>query len=356
MKTHGGDIYTVSDKLGVRPEDCLDFSANLNPLGIPDGVRKAMVDSLEQVVYYPDPDNAALIGALSRRYGVKKEYLTAGNGAADLIFRLVYAVKPERALLTAPTFLEYGEALKQAGTEVDTFRLNREFEAGEELLDCLDRNTGMIFLCNPNNPTGLLTDRSLIRRLAKKAEEQEALLVLDECFLDFTGREEEYTMVPYLEEFPNMIVLKSFTKMFAIPGIRLGYCLCSDMSLTARIKAAGQSWSVNTVAAAAGKAALEETEFVAKSAAFVKAEREYLTGELKKLGIRVIPGTANYLLIQAEKCYSLYEKLLPYGIIIRRCCNYDGLDESYYRIAVKRHEDNRKLVGALNQMIKGENE
>ncbi|MBS6644938.1 MAG: threonine-phosphate decarboxylase [Clostridiaceae bacterium] len=354
MKTHGGDIYGVAASMGVRPEECLDFSANMNPMGIPGSVRDAMRESLEQVIYYPDPDCRALIQDLSGHYGVPEGFLLAGNGAADLIFRLVYGIRPEKALIPTPTFLEYEEALKQTKTQIIRLPLDENMEIPNDLPEHISEETELTFLCNPNNPTGILTGRDLIIRAAKKALEAGTILVLDECFLDFTGREEDYTMVPWLKEFPNMVILKSFTKMFSIPGIRLGYALCSDPDLIHRIRAAGQSWSVNTIASAAGRAALNEQEFVRISAAYVKEEREYLAGELKKLGIRVFPGQANYLLIQAENCPGLYDKMLRYGIMIRRCCNYDGLDGTYYRIAVRNHDENRRLTEALDQIIEGE--
>lgn len=354
MKTHGGDIYGVAASLGVKPEDCLDFSANMNPLGIPAGVRDAMKESLDQLIYYPDPDCALLVHDLGIYYGIPEKFILTGNGAADLIFRLSYAVSPKKALVTAPTFLEYEEALKQTKTQITQFRLNEKLEVTEDIIEAISDETSLMFLCNPNNPTGLLTSRELIIKLAEKAKRWGTVLVVDECFLDFTGREDEYTMVPYLEEFPNMVILKSFTKMFSIPGIRLGYALCSDLELVHRIRLAGQSWSVNTVAAAAGRAALAEREFVRQSAEYVRKERDYLIETLKKQGIRVFPGQANYLLIQVEGFPGLYHKMLRQGIIIRRCCNYQGLDETYYRIAVRKHEENKKLANALNQIIEGE--
>ncbi|WP_215695463.1 threonine-phosphate decarboxylase CobD [Clostridium sp. MCC353] len=354
MKTHGGDIFGVAAELGVKPEECLDFSANLNPLGVPKSVRDAMKESLDQVIYYPDPDCRELIHDLSGHYGVPEGYLLAGNGAADLIFRLVYGIRPSNALIPAPTFLEYEEALKQTKTRIIRLPLDENLEVPENLPEFISEEIDLVFLCNPNNPTGILTGRDLMIMAAKKAVETGTILVIDECFLDFTGREEEFTMVPYLKEFPNMVILKSFTKMFSIPGIRLGYALCSDPDLINRIRAAGQSWSVNTAAAAAGRAALKEVEFVRSSAAFIKEEREFLTGELKKLGIRVFPGQANYLFIQVKSCPGLYDKLLRYGIMIRRCLNYDGLDETYYRTAVRNREENKGLIKALKSIIEGE--
>lgn len=354
MKTHGGDIYTAARELGIRPEECLDFSANLNPLGIPAPVKQTMAESLDQAVYYPDPDSASLIRALSRRYGIREEAILAGNGAADLIFRLVYALKPSKALITAPTFLEYKEALLQAGSQVEVYSLDAGFELQEDILDRMDKDVKLMFLCNPNNPTGLLTGRELLLKIAKKAEENGIVLAVDECFLDFTGEEDGCTMTPWLGEFKNLLVLKSFTKMFAVPGIRLGYLLCENEELVQRIKAAGQSWSVNCVAEAAGLAALTQQEFIKKTASYIKEEREYLTACLEALNLRVIPGKANYLLIQAEKCPGLYHKLMERQILIRRCSNYDGLDETYYRIAVRTHEENEKLIGALRQVMKGE--
>lgn len=356
MKMHGGDLYGVAAQLGISPHQLTDFSANINPLGIPPAVSAAMTESLGRLNHYPDPDSADIIAAISNRYQVPQEFVMVGNGAADLIYRLIYAIKPKTALLTAPTFLEYQEALQQAGSKISYHRLTASagFELSEQILEEMTAELDLMFLCNPNNPTGLLIGRPLLEQILKKAARLKILVVVDECFLDFTGKENEQSLIGELKEYPNLIILKSITKMFAVPGIRFGYGFSSDLKLIHQINQAGQSWPVNLVAEAAAIAAMNESEFVKESIDYIRTERDYLAKELHHSGFYVYPGTANYLMIQSQRITGLYEKMLHRHIIIRRCCNYEGLDERFYRIAVKSADENRVFCQQLKEMIKSE--
>lgn len=353
MKTHGGDIFGIASELGVSKEACLDFSANMNPLGIPLNVIKAMKDSLNQTIYYPDPDSTELIEKISVKYQVDHSFVTVGNGAADLIYRLVYAVKPGKVLMPAPTFLEYQEALSQTGTDVRHYILHHDdgMKVGPAILNEVRADIDMIFLCNPNNPTGLLLEQELLHQIIQKARNLDILVVIDECFLDFTGREKECSMIRYLMEFPNLFLLKSITKMFSVPGIRFGYGFCANQDLNQRIKHAGQSWPINIVASFAAIAALEEDEFVETTVRYVTTERNYLIRRLKDMGVEVFPGEANYLLLFIPAVNDLYTQMLEQRIIIRRCCNYQGLDEQYYRIAVKTRRENKKFCDLLENIL-----
>lgn len=350
MKLHGGDIYGIAKEWNLRPEECLDFSANLNPLGTPSGVQEAMSHGLELVKYYPDPDCTELRELLSEKHSLPAAWIMIGNGAADLIFRLVYAAHPSKALIPAPTFLEYEEALKQIDTEICYWEMGNSFTITEDFLACMEPSHDILFLCNPNNPTGILIDSDLLKRIVDRARELDILVVMDECFLEFTGLENSHTMIPCIAQYPNIIIIRSFTKMFAIPGIRIGYALCANERLLIKIKKAGQSWSVNAVAAAAGAAALKEEAFRIKSIEYIKKEREFLKKALTAVGFFVYPGSADYLFFRADGCQDLYERLLQDKIIIRQCRNYRGLNHFYYRIAVKKHEDNRKLIQSIENI------
>lgn len=356
MKLHGGDIYGISEKTGIDPTEWLDFSANINPLGIPDGVMKAMVDSLSQTaLHYPDPDCRQLVSALGQYHGIPEDEILCGNGAADLIYRLVYALKPQKALVLAPTFMEYQEALAQVGTEVVIHHLDDTFYLTESILDDMAESIDMMFLCNPNNPTGLLIDQNLLHKVLMKAQKCGILVVLDESFVDFVENSQCVSMVKLLDTFPNLLILRSFTKFYAIPGIRLGYAMSSDRELLRKIKLAGQTWPVSSVAVAAGVAALHETEFQKLTIEYVAEARMELRDGLKKLGFRVLDGQADYLMFQVPYHQTddedLYEKLLQEQMIIRRCSNFVGLDETFYRVAVKKKEENQRLLEILEKIL-----
>lgn len=348
---HGGDICGVAEASGRNTAEILDFSANINPLGMPPGVREAIIESLDSSLNYPDPFCRGLKAALSEKLGQPENFILCGNGGADLIYRLVYATRPKRALVTAPAFAEYEEALNQTGTWIDFFPLGKTLEITEDYVDKLSVEHDMVFLCNPNNPTGILTPRSVVKKLLDKAKALDVRVCLDECFLDFVEHEEAYSAAGWLTEYPNLIILKSFTKMYAIPGLRLGYVLSADGELLNRMRLAGQPWSVSEPAQAAGIASLKAGGFREKTIALIDRERTFLKEQLEELGFRVCDGRANYLCFQAEGDETLADRLQAEGILIRRCANYHGLGGDYYRTAVRGHEENEELLACLKKVL-----
>lgn len=351
MKTHGGDVYGVAEEMGISVEECLDFSANINPLGIPVKVKAAMENAIAQSIHYPDPECRKLTQALKKHLHVKPETILCGNGGADILYRIVYAAKPKKAVLPAPVFLAYEEALRQVGAEIAYYCMDERMEVGEDILAMISEETDILFLCTPNNPTGLLISGEVLEAVLRRAADTGTRVVLDECFMDFVVEERRSSMIGDTDRYPNLVIVKSFTKLYGIPGIRLGYAVCSDPLFLQHMREAGQTWPVNSIAMAAGLAALEEEGFVRDSIAYVRREREWLAGELKSLGLQVYDGQADYLFFRAPGQADLYEKLLDERIIIRRCCNYVNLTPEHYRIAVKLHEENERLVKSLKMVM-----
>lgn len=349
---HGGDRKSEAARSGQAEEGILDFSANINPLGMPEGVRRAARESLDEAVHYPDPFCRELIRELSRCTGQKEERILCGNGGADLIYRLVFALKPKKALVTAPAFAEYEEALTQAGAWITFHELGKSLRVTESFVDKVTEDTDLVFLCNPNNPTGLLTEKELIRKLLARAKEKKARVCLDECFLDFVRGEENYSAADLLEEYPGLVILKSFTKLYAMPGLRLGYVLSADTELLEKMRRAGQPWSVSAPAQAAGIAALKEKDFREKTVSCVEQERTFLKEGLESRGYEVLDGKANYLCFLAPGEENLKERLLEKGILIRSCANYRGLGPEYFRTAVRTREENERLLKALSEKRK----
>ena len=203
----------------------LDFSANVSPLGLPEGVRRGIIAALSEAHRYPDPLCRTLRQRLGEREGLPPEQILCGNGAADLIFRGVLAVSPRRALITAPTFGEYEQALTLADCQVERFFLREEegFVLTSRLLEAITPGVEMVFLCEPNNPTGAVSDRQLLLEVLERCRQIGALLVVDECFGDFLEDQEAHTLRGQVGDFPNLLILKAFTKMYAMAGVRLGY-------------------------------------------------------------------------------------------------------------------------------------
>ena len=345
---HGGDWTGFLREYGREP---LDFSANISPLGVPEGVQAALRAAASRADRYPDPLCRDLRAAIGAREGVSLEKVFCGNGAADLIFRIPLALRPRRALVTAPTFAEYEAALRTVGCAVERVSLfpEQNFRLERSVLQAITPETDLVFLCEPNNPTGVTTPRPLLAEILARCREMGIRLVVDECFGDLLEDPAAHTMRSYLDDFPNLLILKAFTKLYAMAGVRLGYLLCGDRELLEAVALAGQPWAVSTLAQAAGMAALEEDGYVRRVRALVSRERAWLLERLGNLGLRVVPGEANYLLFWSEK--PLLEPMRRRGILLRDCGNYQGLEAGWYRTAVRTRQENERLLAALEECL-----
>ena len=343
---HGGDVYSARQKMKQEP---LDFSANINPMGMPPGAVRAAADALQQCTQYPDPLCRELRAALAAYEGIPAEQIVCGNGAADLIFRIVAATHPQRALLLEPTFAEYEQALRSMDCSIAYFPLQESegFVLPEAFLQQLTPEINLLFLCNPNNPTGRTVSPALLQEIWKRCEEAGILLVVDECFNEFLEHPEQNTLKGVLKTGANSVILKAFTKSFAMPGLRLGYGLCGNRDLAERIFSCGQPWGVSIPAQAAGVAALQEQGYLERMRRLIQTERRWLSENLARLGLCVFPSEANYILFRTETEIPLRERMEQRGVLIRACGNYRGLDNRYYRIAVRGHDENERLIAAL---------
>lgn len=347
---HGGDWAGFETEYGKAP---LDFSANISPLGMPEGVRAAAVKSLESAETYPDPLCRALRAALSEYHGVSADNIVCGSGASDLIYRLCTALHPQKAAVFVPGFAEYALALRETGSAVTEISLSEnDFSFTEKQTAMIPRDCELVFFCNPNNPTGLLTERETLLSVQELCRDQGTVLAVDECFLDFCERAEEYSLVGNLKENPDLVILKAFTKTYAMAGLRLGYALCGSKALAERLQNSGQPWAVSGIAQAAGLAALKENDYVNQTRALVSAERRRMSASLNELGLRVIPGEANYLLFQSGDS-KLAEKMRGRGILIRDCSNFTGLTAGWYRTAIRTASENDILLETIREVLHG---
>ena len=346
---HGGDWAGYRARFG---HDALDFSANVSPLGLPQGVADAIVAALPTADRYPDPLCRELRTALSRAEQLPEPWILCGNGAADLIYRLVWALQPRRALLPAPTFAEYAAALESVGCEVKRKTLHEadDFAVTEAFVQAVNQSIDLVFLCQPNNPTGQITPPELVQRLVRRCADCGAVLVVDECFLDFLQQRDALTAKPLLQTAPNLVILKAFTKLYAMAGVRLGYALCSNTELLAKMQAAGQPWGVSSLAQAAGAAALRETAYADAVRALIADQRPRLAAGLRALGLQVIEGSANYLLFRAPE--TLGAALQQRGVCLRSCGNYPGLSAGWYRTAVRTAPENEQLLQTMREVLK----
>lgn len=341
-RIHGGDWAAYELVHGKKP---LDFSASLSPLGMPDRVYQAAVDAMRDAGRYPDPSCRRLRAALSKRHGVPPSQIVCGAGAADLIDRLARVLQPKRALIPVPTFSEYESALLAVGCVVEHFPLQADFSLPEAFAEAIGPETDVVFLCNPNNPTGLLTEPALLRRCLERG----VTLIVDECFLDLTDDPARYSLVSFLSDYPNLILLRAFTKTFAMAGLRLGYALCGSAETARALQDMGQPWPVSVPAEAAGIGALEEQDYENEVRAFLHTERARMYRKLAGMGLRVVPGQANFLLFYSEDA-DLAPKLRDKGILLRDCRAFPGLRPGWFRTAIRKREENNRLIEALGEV------
>jgi threonine-phosphate decarboxylase len=343
MHQHGGDIY--NNKIS------LDFSSNISLLGIPNGVIQAACEGVALSYSYPDTQCSKLKEALSKSIGISLQQIVCGNGATDLIFSLVLAKKPGKALLPAPVFYEYERALRILDCEIIYYPLLEEkgFLLQEDFADRITMDVDIVFLCNPNNPTGTLIEKNLMEKIIRRCDECDSLLVVDECFMEFVDDGKDYTVIEQCGKSSNLFILKAFTKLYAMPGLRLGYGFSSNLQLLERMKEVSQPWSVSIPAQMAGFAALKEEEYVKQLLKILKKERAFLINELENLNIRIYGSKANYVFFRTIK--GLHERCLEKEILIRDCSNYRGLEQGYYRIVVRMHNENRRLIEVLKEIV-----
>lgn len=339
---HGGDIY--------RNQVSVDFSVNVNPLGIPREVKEALYGAVEKCFAYPDMMTEELKNAVADMLGIPAEYLLFGNGASELFMGIVHAVRPKKILIPVPSFYGYEYAAAAAGGECVYYPLREEnqFLPEEDFLEALTEDLDMVFLANPNNPTGRALAPAYLKRLFTICSRKHILVVLDECFVEFCSGER--SMLQEIEEYDNVLLVRAFTKIYGIPGVRLGYAVCSSERLLEKIKGQLPEWNVSTFAQEAGIACTKQKAFLEETVAYVRKERQFLKERLEEAGIWVFESDTNFLLLYSE--LELDQELLKQGILIRSCENFRGLSKGYYRIAVKSRQENERLLTAVEMLIR----
>ncbi len=348
---HGGDVYQLARSLGIALVELVDFSANINPRGFPPGLDGAVQEAMGQIVHYPDRHCLELRQALAAYHGLTPEEILVGNGSTELIFLATRALSPPRGLIVTPAFSEYEQALNVARVpaafyptrESHHFTLHEvpEPQAGD-----------LVFLAHPASPSGERLDPELLLKVAARLEAAGAYLLLDEAFVDFM---EAASFKIHLRRFPRLMILRSFTKFFGIPGMRLGYVLAAP-ELCARLVAWQEPWSVNTMAQVMGRACLADKEYMRETRILIQQEREFLYNQLAaQPGLRPFPSAVNYLLVKLTRpgasAAQLQRQMLAHRIVIRDASNFRGLDARFFRVAVRRREENVRLLQALEECL-----
>ena len=348
---HGGNLRELARASGKAEREILDFSANINPLGPPEWLRPTISAQVATLTHYPDPDCAALVEAAAARYGVATDEVAIGNGSTELLHLFPRVIGKTRAIIPVPCYSDYARACTLAGIGVETLALGEanSFRFNVPLLETKLSGDEMVLICRPNNPTGLICDADAIRSLATK--HSATTFLVDEAFGDFVEGFDSLTR----NRPANVIVLLSLTKIFAIPGLRLG-CAVADRGVIQRVRELQPPWSVNSLAQAVGVAALHDHDYLRQTQLYVCQQREALAAALKSLpSLTVFPGEANFLLLRLDRndldAPTLARRLLADGIAIRVCDNFDGLDTRFFRVAVRREDENACLCDRLRAAL-----
>ncbi|MZQ84707.1 threonine-phosphate decarboxylase [Paenibacillus sp. 5J-6] len=350
---HGGDLWTAEETFGRPRDQFLDFSSNMNPLGPPPVVNQLLRDAWQDIVKYPDPAVRELRYKLAQKYEVGVESILVGNGAAELIDLTARVLRPSVTGLARPSFSEYEEAIHKTGGRIYNIPLrpSHQFELQQQDVEAAISAVDLFFLGHPNNPTGRLLPRNIVDSLLESGRS----CVLDEAFMDFVPNEQEHSLLKLASTSRKLIVIRSMTKFYSIPGIRLGF-MVAHPDLIREIRNQQVQWSVNYLAQRIGAAVLEDEEFERASRQWLQDEKVWLTDQLQQLGLDVVPTEVNFVLFSFPAVLGLTVKqaqkhMGQMGILIRDASLFEGLNEQYGRVAIRLREDNERLIEGLRQTI-----
>lgn len=345
--SHGGNIYEIERK---HKRNILDFSANINPLGLSNIIKTKLIKNLDTIRHYPDPYGRNLVKEIARYWKIKEENILLGNGSVEFIYLVMSCLKPKKVLIPVPTFSEYETASRLNNAGIQFVRLKEK--DGFTLNIPRHIKTDMIFISNPNNPTGnlLIKNKKLNLPLAGKG-----FVVIDEAFMDFLPDEERHTLIHRAKRDRGIAVLRSFTKFFAIPGLRIGY-LVAHKELVKNLRRYQIPWNVNTLAQLAAKEVLKDRGYIAKTRIFIERERDFLFNEIKKFkNLQPYSSVANFIFVKIKNNHvtssSLKTCLIKKGILIRDCSNFRNLDSRFIRVAVRSRGENLKLLEGLGRIL-----
>lgn len=353
---HGGNVREISRIYGIDENRLIDFSANINPLGYPQGMKDIAMRAFDSILHYPDTEAYDLITRLAAYHGMDRECFIAGSGSTELIYWIPVIFKPKRALVVTPAFSEYEKGLNLAGSQVMYFQADEERDFVidmDNLYTRLADGFDVLYFCNPANPTGVLTPKEELFHLVARAERLGTIVIIDEAFIDFV---EEASLKVAVTQFSHVIILRSMTKFFGIPGLRVGYAI-AGAAVIERLKRNKLPWMINTLAQICACEALSNSAFIHETRRYVETENTFLHRAINSIpGLKAFPGVANYLLVRIDSqrglsSRDLRERLLREDILIRDCSNFQRMGNYCFRVAVKKHGDNQLLIDKLKKVM-----
>jgi len=356
---HGSDLEQIEKIYGIRKEDIISFSANVNPLGISYKLRKELPGCIDAVSSYPDREYTALRKAIGAYVHAKPQNIIVGNGSTELISLVLNRKHPGKALIIGPTYSEYEHEINLGGGRSEYFFLKEsdDFILPEEaLFDALTDDTDLLVICNPNNPTSTQITRKTMQNILDYCKEKNIFVMVDETYVEFSENSEEITAIPLIRNYDNIIILRGISKFFAAPGLRLGYAVCGNQRLIDDINSIKNPWTINTLAAIAGEIMFTDKEYIKDTTCLISTERERICKLLSGCpSVKFYTPHANFILLRILKegvtSESLFDAAIRKGMMIRDCSSFRYLDDKYIRFCFMNKKDNDALLHTLLEQL-----
>ncbi|GAA0232073.1 pyridoxal phosphate-dependent aminotransferase [Metaclostridioides mangenotii] len=353
---HGANLYDLSRKYGFSKEEFMDFSSNINPFGASQKAKDFIINNIDFVSMYPDPDYINLKKSISGYCKCKKENMILGSGATELISQYINTIKPKKSLLLSPAYSEYEKELNLIGSKIDKYFNKSEdnFKINvDNLISHISNNKyDIIVICNPNNPTGFAFTKTELEKILKSTD---TFIMVDETYIEFTDTD-IYSATQLVDDYPNLFVIRGTSKFFSTPGIRLGYGLISNDDIKNKIQSHMDLWNINVIASNMGEIMFADESYISETINAISDERSYLLNELGKIDkIEAFDTQGNFILCKIKSglmtAADLRMKLIPNKIIVRDCASFEGLDECFFRVCTLKHEENKLLIKSLNEIF-----
>ncbi len=356
---HGSDLEKIEKMYGIKKEDIVSFSANVNPLGISEVLRRQLPSRLDVISTYPDREYTALRTVIAGYCGTDAGSILVGNGSTELITLFIKTVSPKKAMIIGPTYSEYERELSLSGgssvyfplREEDDFKLN-----ADELTGALNDSVDMLILCNPNNPTSSAVSSDTMRIILDKCRTLNIFVMIDETYIEFARDYDRLSCIPLTHEYDNLCLLRGVSKFFASPGLRLGYAICANRQLMKDMAAVKDPWTVSSLSDAAGQLMFSDNDYIRMTKDLIFSERDRITSILRSIdGLKVYEPVANFVLCRITKenvdADILFDKAIRKNMMIRNCSTFPFLDNKYFRICFMNPEDNDRLMALIREVM-----
>ncbi len=356
---HGSDLEKIEKAMGIKKEEIISFSANVNPLGLSWELKHFLSEHLDVLTSYPDREYTKLRKAIGSYIHCNPEHIIVGNGATELISLFLDALNPKKALIIGPTYSEYEREISLSGGTVHYYFTKEENNFQLDMADFLkeaEQEYDLVILCNPNNPTSTTLTGKELTFLLDRLSRQHACLMVDETYAEFVENEADVSAVSLVSQFDNLLVLRGTSKFFAAPGLRLGYGITGSSRLLSLIREHKNPWTINSIAELAGCFMFQDQPFIKATRQLMEQERDFVCKRLSAIdGLTVYPTTCNFVLVKIEKegkdADLLFEHCIKKKLMIRNCSSFPTLSNKYFRICFMKHEDNLALIKAIEEVM-----